>query len=211
MGEARAGNRCAAAAGSAQRLRRHPPPVRATAAVAALPDGLIPAPPASSGSHVEECMMRMKPLFPLVLLAWGGLAAALAAAPIQQTVEAPLGAENGESLFKTYCASCHGRTAKGDGPISQHLRTAPPDLTLLARRAGGKFDAEKVHRIIDGRKPISGHGGGDMPVWGDAFRRTGQGGGTEEAVRARIEAIVEHLREIQAQQAGGAPPRPVTP
>jgi mono/diheme cytochrome c family protein len=148
----------------------------------------------------------MKHVFPLVMAACGGLALA---APVQQTAEAPLGYETGDALFKTYCASCHGKAAKGDGPISQHLRTAPPDLTLLARRAGGKFDAEKVYRIIDGRKPVSGHGGGDMPVWGDAFRRTGQGRGTDDAVRERIQALVDHLRAIQAQQAGGLEPKPV--
>jgi mono/diheme cytochrome c family protein len=142
----------------------------------------------------------MKDVFPMMLLASAGIGAGLAA-PVQQTVEAPVVAESGAALFKTYCASCHGKSGQGDGPLSQHLRSAPPDLTLLARRAGGKFDAEKVYRIIDGRRPVAGHGGGDMPVWGDAFQRTGQGRGTEGAVRARIQAIVEHLRSIQALQA----------
>jgi mono/diheme cytochrome c family protein len=153
-------------------------------------------------------MTRAKTVLPLALIAGAGLALA---APVQQTAEAPLGMETGDGLFKTYCASCHGKAGKGDGPISKHMRSVPPDLTLIARRAGGRFDAEKVHRIIDGRKPLSGHGGGDMPVWGDAFQRTGQGRGTEEAVRARIQAIVEHLRAIQVQQAGGIEPRPLAP
>jgi len=29
--------------------------------------------------------------------------------------------------------------------------------------------------IIDGRHPVPGHGGPDMPVWGDAFKRAGIG------------------------------------
>lgn len=154
-------------------------------------------------------MARMTDVIGLMVLASAGLAGALAA-PAQQTTEAPLMGETGAELFKTYCGSCHGKSAKGDGPIAEHLRSRPPDLTLLAKRAGGKFDADKVHRIIDGRNPVGGHGGPDMPVWGDAFKRSGQGG-TEEAVRVRIRAIVEHLRSLQVQPASGAPAAPPAP
>jgi mono/diheme cytochrome c family protein len=149
-------------------------------------------------------MAAMKHVFPVILLAAAGAALGASA---QQTVEAPLISEGGDALFRTYCASCHGRGGKGDGPISQHLRTVPPDLTQFAARSGGKFDDQKVARIIDGRKPVSGHGGGDMPVWGDAFKQSGRG--TDDLVKARIAALVEHLREIQAQQAGGKPAQPI--
>jgi hypothetical protein len=37
-----------------------------------------------------------------------------------------------------------------------------------------------------------------MPVWGDAFKRSGDGY-SEEKVKARIDALVEHLRGIQAK------------
>jgi mono/diheme cytochrome c family protein len=106
------------------------------------------------------------------------------------TVDAPK--ETGDSVFRTYCASCHGSGAKGDGPIAQHLRTVPPDLTKLAARNKGTFDAEKVHRKIDGRDPVKGHGGPDMPVWGDAFRQSADG-----YSKARIDALVEYLRSVQ--------------
>jgi mono/diheme cytochrome c family protein len=148
-------------------------------------------------------MGRAKHAVSLTWIAAAGVAAALAA-PVQQTAEAPFVSEGGDALFKTYCASCHGRAAKGDGPISKHLRTAPPDLTLFAARNGGTFDDDKVYRIIDGRKPLSGHGGGDMPVWGDAFKQSVQGR-SEEAVKARITALVEHLRSLQEQRASGKP------
>ena len=151
-------------------------------------------------------MAAIKHVVPVLLLAAAGVA--VSAAPrAQQTTEAPLVSEGGDALFKTYCASCHGQSAKGDGPISQHLRTVPPDLTQFAARGGGKFDADKVYRIIDGRKAVSGHGGADMPVWGDAFKQS-SGHGSEEAVRARIKSLVEHLREIQEQQAGAKPTPP---
>ena len=116
----------------------------------------------------------------------------------QQTSEAILGGSDGGSIFRTYCASCHGTEAKGDGPLADNLRIRPPDLTLLAKRNKGAFDADIVHRIIDGRQAVKGHGGPDMPVWGDAFKRSGEGF-SEKAVKARIDAIVEHLKSVQAK------------
>lgn len=125
-------------------------------------------------------------------------ASRLSTASAQQTSEAVLGGNDGASLFRTYCVSCHGKEAKGDGPLAEHLRFHPPDLTLLAKHNKGKFDGEKVHRIVDGREPVKGHGGPDMPVWGDAFKRSGEGFG-EAAVKARIDAIVKHLESLQAK------------
>jgi mono/diheme cytochrome c family protein len=114
-----------------------------------------------------------------------------------QTAEAVLSGTSGDALFKTYCASCHGKAAKGDGPLADSLRFRPPDLTLIAKRNKGKFDAEKVYRIVDGREAVKGHGGTDMPVWGDAFKRSVDGY-SEKAVKARIDALVEYLKSIQA-------------
>jgi mono/diheme cytochrome c family protein len=105
---------------------------------------------------------------------------------------------DGGSLFKTYCAVCHGKEAKGDGPLAEGLRIRPADLTTIAKRDKGKFDADTVHRIIDGREPVKGHGGSDMPVWGDAFKRSGDGY-SEEKVKARIDALVAYLQDIQAK------------
>ena len=121
-----------------------------------------------------------------------------ATATAQQTAEAVLTGTDGTSLFRTYCASCHGKEAKGDGPLADNLRVRPPDLTLLAKRNKGTFDADKVHRVIDGRDAVKGHGGSDMPVWGDALKNSGQGF-SEEQVKARIGAIVDHLKSIQAK------------
>jgi len=105
---------------------------------------------------------------------------------------------SGDSLFKTYCATCHGPSAKGDGPLADHLRFRPPDLSLFAKRNGGKFAADKVERIIDGRAPLKGHGGPDMPVWGDAFKNS-SAGYSEAAVKARIKALVEFLEGLQVK------------
>jgi mono/diheme cytochrome c family protein len=101
----------------------------------------------------------------------------------------------GSRLFRTYCASCHGTTGRGDGPMAMQLRRMPPDLTQFTRRNGGVFPSEQVYRIVDGRDVMS-HGDREMPVWGDAFRMT-TGGGGAAAVKARIDAIVRYLAGIQ--------------
>lgn len=107
-------------------------------------------------------------------------------------------AANGSDLFKSYCVVCHGADARGTGPLATSLSKRPADLTVLAAGNGGTYPTEMVARIIDGRNPVKGHGGGDMPVWGEAFLKT-QGAATEEAVRERIDALVSHLRGLQRE------------
>jgi mono/diheme cytochrome c family protein len=134
-------------------------------------------------------------------LAGVGLAAVMAVGPAavaQETAEATVGDLSGPALFKSYCGSCHGATAQGDGPLADVLRFRPADLTQIAKRAQGRFDKEKVHRMIDGRNPVKGHGGPDMPLWGDAFKRSG-GGYSEQGVRDRIDTLVEYLEGLQVK------------
>ena len=104
--------------------------------------------------------------------------------------------ENGSALFRSYCASCHGAQGKGDGPLAANLRVAPADLTRIEKRNHGKFDADNVRRAVDGRGPKEIHGGSDMPVWGDAFKRAGEGY-SEAKVKERIDALVEHISTLQ--------------
>lgn len=126
------------------------------------------------------------------------LLASATAARAQQTAEAVLSGTSGDALFKTYCGSCHGKSAKGNGVMADYLRFRPADLTLIAKHNAGKFDADAVYRIIDGRDRVRGHGGTDMPVWGDAFKRSADGY-SEKAVKARIQAIVNYLKTIQVK------------
>ena len=78
-------------------------------------------------------------------------------------------ASAGEDLFTSYCASCHGRGARGDGPVAAALVTKPKDLTQIAERNDGVFDASTVAGFIDGRERVAEHGPQDMPVWGRRF------------------------------------------
>lgn len=102
----------------------------------------------------------------------------------------------GNGLFRSYCASCHGRGAKGDGQISEYLTVKPSDLTKIAANNDGEFDRARVVRIIDGREKVKGHSGKDMPVWGDAFHNTG-GEMSEEEVAKRITHLAAYLESIQ--------------
>jgi mono/diheme cytochrome c family protein len=103
---------------------------------------------------------------------------------------------SGSATYRTYCAVCHGREGRGDGPLAGSLRFSPPDLTLVAKRNGGRYPEDLVRRIIDGRKPVKGHGGPDMPVWGDAFKNASDSD-SEDKVKEKIDALVEYLRQIQ--------------
>jgi mono/diheme cytochrome c family protein len=103
---------------------------------------------------------------------------------------------SGSEVYRTYCAVCHGTKGKGDGQLADLLRVRPPDLTLLAKRNGGRYPDDKVHRMIDGRNPVKGHGGADMPVWGDAFRNASDGY-SDAKVKEKIDALVEYLKSIQ--------------
>jgi mono/diheme cytochrome c family protein len=105
-------------------------------------------------------------------------------------------ATSGSGLYTNYCATCHGPNAKGDGPMAPALTRKPADLTMIAKKNGGKYPADVVFRTIDGRNPVFGHGGQEMPVWGTAFLR-GQSGVTAEQARARVDALVNYLETIQ--------------
>jgi mono/diheme cytochrome c family protein len=110
----------------------------------------------------------------------------------------PVGGRRGADLFRTYCASCHGTAARGDGPLAAAMVRRPPNLTEIAKRNKGTFPREMIYRIIDGRQKVAGHGGPDMPVWGDALMRTA--GADEASVKTRIEALVDYLESIQARE-----------
>ena len=96
-------------------------------------------------------------------------------------------ASEGEVIYMRYCAACHGRSLKGDGPVAPGLVNKPIDLTLLAAKNGGVFPFEKVAAMIDGRKTTRMHGTPDMPVWGEVFAITaGTDAPTAEAAVKRI-------------------------
>lgn len=125
----------------------------------------------------------------------------LAAAPANAQEDEEANAASlalGEALFKERCAACHGEDATGNGPAASALKVAPPNLTEVAQRAGGKFPAVRVVEIITYGGNIAAHGSGPMPVWGRVFSEEG-GRGKIGAARSRqaIIALKRYLESIQ--------------
>jgi mono/diheme cytochrome c family protein len=104
----------------------------------------------------------------------------------------------GRDSFEFYCASCHGRTGKGDGPVSSALKTRPADLTSLAHRNGGTFPRQRIISLVTGtdRELAAAHGSSEMPVWGPVFRFLDP---SDVRVKLRIENIVAYIETLQSK------------
>lgn len=127
------------------------------------------------------------------------LVAAILSAPATAAAQEPATMKQttpGGDVFRTYCAVCHGTSARGDGPLSSSMNRKPANLTEIAKRNGGVFPSDLVFRTIDGRQPVRGHGGPDMPVWGDAFMRSREAGDAD-SVKQVIQTLVAYLESLQ--------------
>lgn len=106
----------------------------------------------------------------------------------------------GANEYAWACASCHGLTGHGDGPLAEYMTVTVPDVTQIAANNDGVFPMLEVIQIIDGRTGVRGHGE-NMPVWGDRFEAmaaTEAGDyGAEIEVRGRILALATYLQAIQ--------------
>jgi len=100
-------------------------------------------------------------------------------------------------MFKTYCAACHGKDAKGAGPASADLKTTPPDLTTLAKRHEGKFPQDYVTNVLRNGVKAPAHGSSDMPVWGPLFAKVS--GEDPSIVNMRISNLVRYLESVQSK------------
>jgi mono/diheme cytochrome c family protein len=107
-------------------------------------------------------------------------------------------AEAGKMYYQQYCASCHGVSGKGNGPLAGALKAKTPDLTQLAKKNGGKFPYMNVVDIIDGTNPLPSHGGKEMPAWGETFQSDTAGDAMQQAlVRGRLMLLTDYLRSVQ--------------
>lgn len=136
-------------------------------------------------------------VYPVLILAFALCFAMMAQ---QKTVKsvAPVGsgAIDGKSLYQEFCAVCHGKDARGNGPASSALKVSPGDLTQLARRNNGKFSESKVLAVLNGDAPATAHGNREMPVWGKAFNEMSS---NLSVAQGRKHALVSYLEEIQAK------------
>jgi mono/diheme cytochrome c family protein len=106
---------------------------------------------------------------------------------------------SGEELFERFCASCHGESGRGDGPVARGLATMVPDLTRITQRYGG-FPTTLIRDTIDGRGAlIDAHGTRTMPVWGYEFWiEQGADVTAERQMREVITKLVDYIRSLQA-------------
>lgn len=136
-------------------------------------------------------MLLSNTLATLVLL---GTAGAQASNKVPVPYTPPTGSAE---TYSAYCASCHGKDAKGHGPAAAALKVPPPDLTQLAKNNHGRFPQVRVYQIVKSGGSIAAHGSKDMPMWGPAFRSlTHQ---DEAAAEERIRNLVRYLETLQTK------------
>lgn len=104
---------------------------------------------------------------------------------------------SGKEMFNSYCAVCHGKDGKGSGPAASAMKTAPADLTALAKQNGGKYPASHVAAVLRGQAITPSHGSQDMPIWGRLFSSISQG--HEGQVQQRITNLVTYIEGLQAK------------
>jgi len=116
---------------------------------------------------------------------------------IEHTAAAPISPASGHDMFMSYCAPCHGKTAKGDGPAASALKIAPADLTVLAKENSGKYPANKVTAILSGQTDLAAHGNKEMPVWGVVF--WSMSGGHAGEVQQRVANLNRYIESLQVK------------
>ena len=105
----------------------------------------------------------------------------------------PTSATSGQQMFVTYCATCHGKDGKGDGPAAPALKKAPADLTQLAKKNGGKYPENHVSAtIMTVDSPV--HGSKEMPVWGPLLSSISSSQGE---VQLRVSNLVKYISTLQ--------------
>lgn len=137
---------------------------------------------------------------PVALLAGAGSGqeAATSQEPKAQVKKIPAPytpASSGKDMYVAYCASCHGKDGKGEGPAASALKSVPTDLTQLTAKNGGSFPENQVSQTIRGDFDTSSHGSKDMPVWGPIFASMGT---TSDGVtQLRIRNLTKYIASLQ--------------
>jgi mono/diheme cytochrome c family protein len=139
---------------------------------------------------------------PFLLITSLGL---LCATSMNALAAPPAKSDLGKQQYDNACASCHGASGKGDGPVRPYLVRPPGDLSVLAKNNGGVFPVDRVIQAIDGRLEVKPHGGREMPVWGTRFSVQAAEYyfdapyESEAYVRARILSLADYLHRLQVK------------
>jgi len=106
-------------------------------------------------------------------------------------------AASGQEMFNTYCAVCHGKDAKGDGPAAAVLKVPPPNLTTLCLRHGGTYPTAYVETVLKfGVETAPAHGAKDMPIWGPVLGAISVNAPEAEL---RIHNLNQYIESLQAK------------
>ena len=146
----------------------------------------LPTDTSVHGSHAKNTLARSAAVG--LVLALGAFSAA------------SLGEEAGKTDYMTYCASCHGVSGEGNGPVAGSLKNRPPDLTYLHQQeTDGAFPRKLVKGIIEGNpeydKNFRTHGPAAMPVWGKIIYE--DSGERASIAEARINNLVSYIESLQ--------------
>ena len=68
--------------------------------------------------------------------------------------------KQGEQIFQKNCISCHGKSARGDGPLAKTLTPKPSNLRMMS---GMHADGDFAWKISNGR--------GAMPAWKEMLKQ----------------------------------------
>jgi mono/diheme cytochrome c family protein len=106
-------------------------------------------------------------------------------------------ATSGRQMYANYCAPCHGVDGRGQGPVSQALKTPPMDLTVLARNNHGKFPDTHIVSVLQNGIDMPSHGSAEMPVWGPILGKMNQTNPQDRALR--ISNLSRYLETMQVR------------
>lgn len=121
-----------------------------------------------------------------------GAGIAYGQATIKRGAIKPTAASDPQRMFDAYCAVCHGKDGKGNGPAATALKKQPADLTRISERNGGVFPSIHVRRFIEGLDEVQAHGTRDMPMWGELFRSLNQ-----DTAQLRISGLTDYVKSLQ--------------
>ncbi|MBS1803607.1 MAG: c-type cytochrome [Acidobacteria bacterium] len=134
----------------------------------------------------------------LLITAAAGLAVAGVGFANQSRIVIPAtrtASNNGQQMFTSYCAPCHGVDGKGRGPAGNAMSPKPTDLTQLMRKNHGKYPDTHVVSILEFGTERSAHGSAKMPVWGPILGTMNRANLQDKQLR--ISNLARYLETIQ--------------
>src|SRR3569833_2134460 len=145
-------------------------------------------------SRIEESMIKSL----LIAASIGVLTASISFADQTGKIVIPAprtAANNGQQMYTSYCAPCHGVDGKGRGAVGASISIQPSDLTQLLRKNHGKYPDTHVVSILQFGTEGSVHGSARMPIWGPILGTMNRANLQDKQLR--ISNLARYLETIQ--------------